>query len=140
MNRTTNVLKGYRAAGLQELIENASPHALIRMMMEGALDRIASAKGCMERGAIPEKGTQIGLVISIIDGLRVSLDKQAGGELAENLDRLYDYMMRRLLEANLRNEPAYLDEVADLLREVKDAWNAIPEEFRGARPAAAAAQ
>jgi flagellar protein FliS len=94
----------------------------------------------MERGAIPEKGTQIGLVISIIDGLRVSLDKQAGGELAENLDRLYDYMMRRLLEANVRNEPAYLDEVANLLREVKDAWNAIPEEFRSARPAAAAAQ
>lgn len=140
MNRTTNVLKGYRAAGLQELIENATPHALIRMMMEGALDRIASAKGCMERGAIPEKGAQIGLVISIIDGLRVSLDKQAGGELAENLDRLYDYMMRRLLEANVRNEPAYLDEVAGLLREVKDAWNAIPEEFRSARPAAAAAQ
>lgn len=140
MNRMGNVMKGYRAAGLQEVIENASPHALIRMMMEGALDRIASARGHMERGAIAEKGAQIGLAVSIIEGLRVSLDRQAGGELADNLDRLYDYMTRRLFEANVRNEPAYLDEVAGLLRQIKDAWNAIPEELRGARSSAAAAQ
>lgn len=140
MNSMGNVVKGYRAAGLQEVIESASPHALIRMMMEGALDRIASAKGHMERGAIAEKGAQIGQVISIIDGLRVSLDRQAGGELASNLDNLYDYMMRRLFEANVRNEPAYLDEVAGLLRQVKDAWNAIPEQLHDARPATAAGQ
>jgi flagellar protein FliS len=121
--------RGYRAQGLKEVVDNASPHALIKMMMEGALDRIASAKGFMERGSIPEKGKQIGWAISIIDGLRVSLDKSAGGELAENLERLYDYMMNRLLDANIKNEPAYLDEVAGLLREVKGAWDAIPDEI-----------
>lgn len=122
-------MRGYRTQGLKEVVDNASPHALIKMMMEGALDRIASAKGFMERGSIPEKGKQIGWAISIIDGLRVSLDKSAGGELAENLERLYDYMMTRLLDANVKNEPAYLDEVSGLLREVKGAWDAIPDEL-----------
>ena len=121
--------QGYRAQGLKEVVENASPHALIQMMMGGALDRIAAAKGFMERGSIPEKGAQIGWAISIIDGLRLSLDKSAGGELAQNLENLYDYMMTRLLDANIRNEPAYLDEVAGLLRQVKSAWDAIPPEI-----------
>ncbi len=120
-------VRGYRKQGLKEVVDNASPHALIKMLMEGALDRIASAKGFMERGVIAEKGAQISWAISIIDGLRVSLDKSAGGELAENLERLYDYMMSRLLDANIKNEPAYLDEVAGLLREVKGAWDAIPD-------------
>lgn len=134
MNRSMkNPLQGYRSQGLKEVVENATPHALIQMMMGGALDRIASARGCMEHGDIPGKGEQIGWAISIIDGLRVSLDKPAGGELAENLDRLYDYMMRRLLEANVRNEAAGLDEVAGLLRQIKSAWDAIPAELTGAR-------
>lgn len=140
MNRSSmkNPVQGYRSQGLKEVVDNATPHALIQMMMGGALDRIASARGCMERGEIAEKGEQIGWAISIIDGLRVSLDKSAGGELAENLDRLYEYMARRLLEANMRNEPAWLDEVAGLLRQIKSAWDAIPAELTGARAGAGA--
>lgn len=137
MSRTimNHPLQGYRSQGLKEVVDGATPHALIQMLMEGALDRIASAKGFMERGSIPEKGAQISWAISIIDGLRISLDKSAGGELAQNLENLYHYMMTRLLDANVRNEPAYLDEVAGLLRQVKSAWDAIPAEVGGAHPA-----
>ncbi len=109
---------------------DASPHRLIQMLLEGALDRIAVAKGHMVRGNIAEKGRYISLVISIIDGLRISLDKSAGGEIAQNLDDLYEYMTRRLAEANLKNDVTILDEVARLLKEIKGGWDAIPEEFR----------
>ncbi len=110
-------------------IEDATPHRLIQMLMEGALEKISLAKGFMERGEIPEKGSHISWAISIIDGLRVSLNKDAGGEIAENLDNLYDYMERRLVEANLHNDVAILDEVTGLLIEIKGAWDAIPAEL-----------
>ncbi len=109
---------------------DASPHRLIQMLLGGALDRIAVAKGHMMRGNIAEKGRYIGLVISIIDGLRISLDKPGGGEIAENLDSLYEYMTRRLAEANLKNSEEMLDEITQLLNEIKMGWDAIPEEFR----------
>lgn len=121
-------IDGYRQQGLAGVVESATPHRLIQMLMEGGLDRIAAAKGHMERGEIAEKGAQVSWAISIIDGLRVSLDKPVGGEIAQNLDDLYNYMMMRLTEANIRNEPAYLDEVANLLRQIKGAWDAIPQE------------
>ena len=111
-------------------VEEAGPHRLIQMLMEGALDKINLAKGFMERKEIAAKGSHISWAISIIDGLRVSLNREAGGEIAENLDNLYDYMERRLVEANLRNDPAILNEVSGLLREIKGAWDAIPLEVR----------
>ncbi len=111
-------------------VTGASPHRLVQLLMEGALEKIALARGFMERGNVAEKGRNISLAISIIDGLRVSLDKEAGGEIASNLDDLYDYMGRRLLEANVKNDAAMLEEVAGLLREIKTAWDAIPAELR----------
>src|SRR3989337_2999174 len=115
--KTTGALKEYSQVGVHSGVVSAAPHRLIQMLMEGALEKIAAAKGAIARGDIPVKGAQITWAISIIDGLRMSLDMDAGGEIAENLDRLYDYMTRRLLEANLKTEPAYLDEVAKLLKE-----------------------
>ncbi len=111
-------------------IEEASPHRLIQMLMEGALEKIAQAKGFMEGGDIPNKGRHISWAISIIDGLRISLDKDAGGDIAENLDSLYEYMTRRLVEANLRNDKSILEEVSGLIIEIKSAWDAIPEDVR----------
>jgi flagellar secretion chaperone FliS len=128
------VIDGYRKQGLSGVVETATPHRLIQMLMEGAHDRIAAARGNMERGAIAEKGMQISWAISIIDGLRVSLDKSVGGEVAQNLDDLYQYMTRRLAEANLKNEPSYLDEVAGLLRQIKGAWEAIAPATAGEQP------
>ncbi|MFZ1829823.1 MAG: flagellar export chaperone FliS [Candidatus Competibacteraceae bacterium] len=105
----------------------ASPHRLIQMLMEGALERIAIAKGCIQRQDIAAKGEQIGKAVDIIGGLREGLNQEAGGEIAANLDALYDYLQRRLLQANLDSDTTILDEVTHLLRPIKEAWDAIGE-------------
>lgn len=101
------------------------PLQLILRMMDGALDRIAAARGHMSRQETAAKGEAIGHAIGIIDGLRTALDGERGGAIAANLEALYDYMMRRLVEANFRNDPRQLDEVAGLLDEIRDGWAAI---------------
>jgi flagellar protein FliS len=110
-------------------VESASPHRLTAMLLDGALSRIASARGHMERGEIAAKGECISRSIEIIAGLRGTLDHDRGGELADRLESLYEYMGRRLLQANLHNDLAALDEVAGLLRPIKDAWDQIPPEL-----------
>ncbi len=108
----------------------SDPHQLILLLMNGALDAIAVAKGHMRRREAADKGMHISRAISIIDGLRGSLDHTVGGELVVNLDELYRYMSQRLLQANISDSAAWLDEVAGLLREIKDAWEQIPMEAR----------
>lgn len=116
----------YGSVAVHAGIEAATPHRLIQMLMEGALEKIAVAKGHMVQGHIAEKGEQISWAISIIEGLRASLDKESGGEIAANLNDLYEYMNARLVDANLRNDVQLLDEVAGLLRQVKSGWDALP--------------
>ena len=120
-------LKQYQTVNTQAQAVDASPHRLIQMLMEGGLSRLAQAKGAMERQNYPLKGELIGKAIGIIGGLRSGLDIAQGGELAQNLDSLYDYMIRRLSEANLNNTLQPLDEVAVLLRDVKSGWDAIAQ-------------
>lgn len=95
---------------------------LVLRMMQGALDRIATARGHMRRGEQAPKGEALGRAVRLIDGLRSCLDLQRGGEIAANLGALYDYMTRRLTEANLRNDPRGLDEVAELMEEIRGGW------------------
>ena len=118
-------LRQYQTVNTQAQVADASPHRLIQMLMEGGLSRLAQAKGAMLHGQGAQKGELISKAIGIIGGLREGLDLNQGGEIAANLDRLYDYMVSRLVEANISNEPALLDEVAGLLRNVKTAWDAI---------------
>lgn len=118
-------LKQYQTVNTQVQAVDASPHRLIQMLMEGGLTRIAQARGAMQREQTALKGELIGKAIGIVGGLRAGLDLRQGGELAANLDSLYHYMVSRLLEANAKNEVAPLDEVADLLRNVKSGWDAI---------------
>jgi len=122
----------YRQGSSSE-VEYASPHRLVQMLMEGALDRIAAAKGGIERNDIELKNGQINWAISIVDGLRASLNMEIGGEIAANLDLLYEYMIRRLAEGNAHNDIAALDEVASLLKELKEAWSTMPENIRIAK-------
>jgi flagellar protein FliS len=124
MNAMT-AMKQYQSVNTQAQAVDASPHRLIQMLMEGGLTRIAQARGAMERQQTAMKGELIGKAIAIIGGLREGLDLQQGGELAANLDNLYQYMVSRLLEANVKNDAAPLDEVAGLLRNVKSGWDAI---------------
>jgi len=121
-------LNQYKKIGVQGSVESASPHRLIQMLMEGALDKIFAAKGFMERGEVANKGEYISWAISIIDGLRVSLDKNLDNDIVKNLDALYEYMNACLLEANVKNDPAKLDEVAGLMHEIKTGWDGIEDE------------
>ena len=120
-----SAMRQYQTVNTQAQAVDASPHRLIQMLMEGGLTRIAQARGAMERQQIAMKGELIGKAIAIIGGLREGLDLQKGGELAANLDSLYQYMLSRLFEANVKNDAVMLDEVAGLLRNVKSGWDAI---------------
>ncbi len=118
-------LRQYQTVNTQAQIGDASPHRLIQMLMEGGMSRLAQARGAMQHGQVAIKGELISKAIGIIGGLREGLDLQQGGEVAANLDRLYEYMVSRLIEANLNNDVALVDEVAGLLRNVKSGWDAI---------------
>lgn len=121
-----NALNAYSQVGVDTSVAVASPHKLISMLFDGAILSVAAAMSHMQRKDIAAKGAAISKAIAIIDeGLKISLDEKAGGELAQNLKSLYEYMCRRLLEANLKNETGPLEEVARLLAELKDAWDMI---------------
>ncbi len=118
-------MKQYQSVNTNAQLVDASPHRLIQMLMEGGLTRMAQARGAIERGDVALKGMLIGKAVDIVGGLREALNQEAGGEVAANLDNLYAYMTARLLEANLKSDQAILDEVAELLREVKAGWDGI---------------
>jgi flagellar protein FliS len=118
----------YAAVKTHSNILEASPHRLIQMLFEGALERIAQAKGAMQQKQISRKGELIGKAINIVGGLQGSLNDREGGELAANLEGLYDYIIRRLTQANYENNPEILDECGRLLAELKLGWDGIAEE------------
>ncbi len=128
--KAQSALKSYGQVGVQASGAYATPHRLITMLLEGALEKIAQAKGFMSRGEIPEKGSYISWAISIIEGLRISLDAEKGEDIAANLEALYDFMERRLVEANIQNSPEILDEVSGLLHTIKEAWISIPDNIK----------
>jgi flagellar protein FliS len=123
-------MKQYQQVSVHSGVLGASPHRLVQMLMEGALEKIALAKGHMINNNIASKGENISKAIAIVGGLHSSLNTDAGGEIAENLGSLYDYMTNRLVIANLHNDEAILDEVAGLMVEIKMGWDGIPEVFK----------
>jgi flagellar protein FliS len=124
-NMKKSALDQYKKVKNESDVAFASPHRLIQMLFNGALEKISVARGSMERGEIAKKGENIGWAISIIEGLRTSLDREAGGEVANSLDSLYTYMEERLVLANVDNNVEMLDEVSKLLKTVKSAWDEI---------------
>ncbi len=119
-------LKQYRQLGLETQINNATPHRLIQLLMDGALDRLSGARAAMERGDAATKGVLIGKAMGIISGLRSSLNMDVeNSDLPERLDGLYDYMGRRLLEASTYNKSEVIAEVIDLMKTIKSGWDAI---------------
>lgn len=134
-----SALRSYGKVANESAVLSATPYRLIQMLMSGALDKIAAAKGHIERGDFAKKAAQISWAISIVNGLRSSLDHKVGGDIAANLDALYDYMVRRLMETNISNDIEGLNEVARLLATVKSGWDAIPDPaIADSRSAAAA--
>jgi len=125
-----SAMKQYQQVSVHSGIMDASPHRLVQMLMEGALEKIALAKGSVANNEIASKGTNISKAIGIIGGLKSSLNIEVGGSLAENLSNLYDYMANRLVVANIRSDESILDEVASLMVEIKTGWDGIPDEFK----------
>ncbi|HAT8673650.1 flagellar export chaperone FliS [Legionella pneumophila] len=124
-NLYSQISSQYKAIELQTRIETASPHELIDLLLQGARSHIATAQGNIQRNQIKEKGEHIGKAISIIEGLKMSLNHDKGGEIAENLLQLYDYVQQILLKANLKNDEDLLAQSNMLLAEVHQAWQAI---------------
>lgn len=125
----------YAKVGVETGVVAASPHKLVVMLFEGAMIAISTAIQQTQAGNIAAKGQAISKAILIIDsGLRASLDKKVGGDVALNLDALYEYMSNRLVIANLKNQVAILDEVYQLLKGLKDAWEAITPVNPSAQP------
>ncbi len=118
-------LRQYQSVNSHAQASEASPHRLVQMLMQGGLDRIAQAKGALERSDIATKGMCIGKAVAIIGGLREGLNHEEVTTTLASVDSLYDYMMRRLTEANIKSDPLILDEVAGLLSNIKEGWDAI---------------
>ena len=124
-----NSAKEYSQVSLQTEIMDADPHKLIQLLLEGALTRLAISKNLIEQGDMSGKNEKIGNVVDIICSLQESLDHERGGEIAGNLERLYDYMTRRLWDANRLNDVDIINEVMSLLLEVKAGWEGIRKDY-----------
>jgi flagellar secretion chaperone FliS len=136
MNSRASTLGAYQSVAAHGGVAAADPHRLIVMLMDGALERIAQARGCMQHGTAGDKNGLLSSAVAIIDELRCSLDLKAGGSIAANLEDLYDYICRQLVKANVSNRIGILDEVTHLLNEIRTAWITLPAEARALRPGA----
>lgn len=116
----------YAKIGMETGVIAANPHGLIVMLYDGAVAACHAGLLHMQKNEIAEKGKALSKAILIIEnGLRISLDKTAGGEIANSLDALYVYMVGKLYAAHLKNKPEYIQEVIKLLTDLRSAWAAI---------------
>ena len=121
-----NAVNAYASVRTETGVMAADPHQLVQMLFEGALIALSDARRHMANNTTAAKGAAVSKAIAIIrDGLKASLDVEAGGELAQRLSALYDYMGTRLLVANLHNSPQLIAEVSSLLSQLRDAWEQI---------------
>jgi len=131
-------VKAYQRVGVDTGVDGSDPHALVLMLFDGALEAIKHAQGHLAAGRVLEKGQALGKAARIVEeGLKASLDREAGGALAQQLAGLYDYATLRLLQANLRNDAKALAEVTKLLADLRDTWARIGKNSTPAAPAGA---
>ena len=127
----------YRTVRSHGLVADASPSRLVQIMFEHILSELATAQGCMERiknnmplGEVVAKGKSLGKAIRLINQLNATLDMERGRQIAENLRALYLYMLERLTQANVTNDPRIVEEAASLIRKVKSGWDKIVTDQR----------
>lgn len=125
-------LAAYQSVSVHGGVANADPHAMVQMLMDAAAERMATARGCIERGERTRQASLLHSCVMIVGELRGSLNTTEGGPLAQNLSDLYEYMIRQLLLANARSDGSCVLEVSRLLEEVRSAWIAIGPEVRKA--------
>ncbi|QHS12793.1 MULTISPECIES: flagellar export chaperone FliS [unclassified Shewanella] len=121
-------LQSYRKVSLDSEISVASPHRIIQMMFAGGLERLAQSRYAIENRDMNNKGLFIGKAIGIVNGLNNSLNMDEGGEIAGNLSQLYDFIIMKVTEANLKNDTQAIDDAVAVLRTLKEGWDAIPQD------------
>lgn len=120
-------INAYKKGNLKQELASADPHKITLMLMQGALEKIATAKGCIERKEYENKAVNISKAIAILMHLRDTIDMDVEGDISNNLFALYDYMLQRLTDANIQNNLQIMDEVINLMLPIKSAWAQIPE-------------
>jgi len=123
-------LDAYKATNIDSIVFEATPHKLIDMLFKGAKDALVLAVGAIERKDFDAKSKKISKAIEIILNLQTYLDKEKGGDVADNLNELYTYMSTTLIDANRLNDTAKLQEVVGLLETVADGWSSMPDEYK----------
>ena len=118
-------LRSYQTVGAHAQVTAADPYKLVQLLLANVVDRLAAARGHMQRREIARKGEQISKAIAVLSALDSSLNMEQGGEIAANLRQLYEYMSLRLVRANLDDDVSGLDEVMGLVRNIKEGWDGI---------------
>ncbi|MDV7103226.1 flagellar export chaperone FliS [Vibrio sp. TH_r3] len=122
-------LQAYKKVSVDSQLSAASPHKVIQMLMAGAIERLVQGKAAMAQGNIAVKGERLGKALDIVISLRTCLSMDEGGEVAQNLDQLYEFMITQISLANAENNPQAIDDVVGILRDIKSAWDQIPGEY-----------
>ncbi|MCE0494517.1 flagellar export chaperone FliS [Vibrio salinus] len=122
-------LQAYKKVSVDSQLSSASPHKVVQMLMSGAIERLIQGKAAMIQGNIPVKGERLGKALDIIISLRSCLSMEDGGDIAKNLDQLYEFMITQVTTANHDNVPEPIDDVIEIIREIKSAWDQIPAEY-----------
>jgi flagellar secretion chaperone FliS len=135
-------LAAYQSVSALGNVAQADPHKLVQMLFDAAAERMIKARACIEQGDITRKAQLLHSCVILLAELRGSLNMAEGGELAQNLSNLYDYMVRQIMLANVENDASKVAEVLGLLNDIRGAWIAIGPEIRKAgqsQPMSAAA-
>lgn len=127
--------QAYARISLESRLAGATPHQLIAMLFEGARSALSRAAIYFEQGDIARRGEMISKAINIVDnGLRAALDHQKGPAIAADLERLYDYISRLLMQANLHNDPDKLQQADKLIGDIEEVWQAIAPHGQAGEP------
>lgn len=123
-------LNQYKNTGIESAVLGATPHKRVSLLYDGAIRHVRLAKLAAEQRNIEQKSLHTGKAMDIVSGLRASLDVEKGGELAQQLDALYDFVLRYLLEGSKDNDPEKYAVVKEILQTLYEGWNAMPDTYR----------
>lgn len=118
-------IQAYRKESIKSDLASADPHRIIQLLMQGALEKLALGKGCIDRSDLAGKAEALTRAVEIINALRDALDRDANPELVDNLESLYDYMVVRITEASVKKDTSILEQVMGLILQIKGAWDQI---------------
>lgn len=118
-------IQAYRKDSIKSDLASADPHRVIQLLMQGALEKLALGKGCIERSDWEGKSTSLTRAVEIINALKDALDRDVNPELVDNLEMLYEYMTVRITEASVNKDISIIDQVMGLLLQIKSAWDQI---------------